>query len=417
MAAVALGLCFPLVAGAIVITTADGNGADGYAGSLFPTPFENDEHIKVKSDRGSGGLHNKGYARFDLSSVSGPISAASLNLTLDIAPEVDAAPGETVGVDTLEVYGLNDGHADEAWVETQYGVLWADAPANDQASPNGLLPGEATFLGTFDLTSGVHAIGDTFTFSTAALAGFLQADTNDLVTLIFVRIDRSFAPAGFATKEHPSLAEPALDLTTATTTPTPTPVPTPSPSPSPGSAACPAVPLAGCRMPSKSFLMLADKEADGPGPKDKLLWKYLKGPAETQAAFGEPDFDTDYTLCVYDDFGLAIEAEVAGAGSCNGKPCWKAIGTKGYKFKDKATGQDGIFSILMKGDPANPKTKILVTGKDAGLPFVAGNPLLGAGGPIAVRLSNSTTSNCWGADFPPESVKKNSEEIFKAKTP
>ncbi|MDG2304649.1 MAG: hypothetical protein P8R42_08310 [Candidatus Binatia bacterium] len=210
------------------LTTADGAGADGYAPIFAGSPFDDVTRIKVKLDRGSGGVQNKGYIRFDLSAVTDPLSAVELILTLDVEPEADAAPGETVGVDSFEVYGLNDGHPGEAWVETgTTGISWVLAPGNDMASPNGVLAEETTFLGTFDLVSGVNAIGDPASFTSAALLSFLQADTDDLVTLILVRTDKSFAPGAFATKEHPTAAPPTLDITTVISPPVLDPIAAP----------------------------------------------------------------------------------------------------------------------------------------------------------------------------------------------
>ncbi|MEO2166669.1 MAG: hypothetical protein ABGY42_00860 [bacterium] len=214
--AAAMVLSHPVVGSAGgLLTSADGNGADGYAPIFAGSPFDAVDIIKVKFDRGSGGVQNKGYLRFDLSGVTGSVTAAELLLEIAVDPEADAAPGETVGVDSYEVYGLNDGHSGESWIEVPVtGITWALAPGNDVASNNGVLAAETTLLGTFDLVSGVHSIGDPFAWTSAALVSFLDADTNDLVTLILIRTDKSFPPGGFATKEHATGAPPTLDITT-----------------------------------------------------------------------------------------------------------------------------------------------------------------------------------------------------------
>ncbi len=194
---------------------------------------------------------------------------------------------------------------------------------------------------------------------------------------------------------------------------TPTPTATPAPA-----ATCPASPLVGCDTPAKSILKLKDKDADGPGARDQILWKFVKGPAALQSDFGDPLSTASTQLCLYDGAGaLALEATVSPGGTCDTKPCWKAISTKGYKYKNKAATEDGAFKVLLKGNPTDAKTKVLFKGRDGNLGFSAGNPLLDASGTISVRLSNTDNANCWGADFAPATVIKNTDSLFKAKTP
>ena len=204
----------------------------------------------------------------------------------------------------------------------------------------------------------------------------------------------------------------ATDTATSTETPTPTSTPVPP-------AGCPLSPLAGCDTPAKSILKLKDKDANGPGDKDQILWKFVKGPAALQSDFGDPLNTASIQLCLYDGTGaLALESTVTPPGGiCDTKPCWKAISTKGYKYKDKAAAKDGAFKVVLKGNATDAKTKILFKGKNGNLGFTGGNPLLDASGTISVRLSNTDNANCWGADFAPVTVIKNTDSLFKAKTP
>jgi hypothetical protein len=199
----------------------------------------------------------------------------------------------------------------------------------------------------------------------------------------------------------------------ATITPTKTPTPTATPGAPP---VCPATP-ATCTAPSKSILKIKDKNEDGAGAKDKLIWKWIKGPATAQSAFGNPTSTAGYTLCIYagSPAGVVIDAQVAAGGVCGGKPCWKAISTKGYKFKDKLAAQDGIAKILLKGS-TGPKSKIIFKGKDGGLDLTASTLPLSEAGPVSVRVHNSENGNCWGADFATP-FKKNTDALFKGKTP
>ncbi len=54
-------------------------------------------------------------------------------------------------------------------------------------------------------------------------------------------------------------------------------------------------------------------------------------------------------------------------GACSGKPCWKPIPSKGYKYGGKGLSSDGVKKLLLKGDVAG-KSKILIRGKDGKLP-------------------------------------------------
>jgi CSLREA domain-containing protein len=178
---------------------------------------------------------------------------------------------------------------------------------------------------------------------------------------------------------------------------------------------CPTTPLAGCDTPGKSLLLIKDRDADGAGAKDKLTWKWLKGPAAVQADFGNPTTTAEYTLCIYTGAPQAatIEAFVPAGGTCGSAACWKALGTKGYRRSDPAAGAGGVAKIILKGGTS---AKITAKGKGANLDIDAGTLPLSAGD-VLVQLSNSDNTNCWQSALPMGSVKANSETLFKAKTP
>jgi len=135
-------------------------------------------------------------------------------------------------------------------------------------------------------------------------------------------------------------------------------------------------------------LVIKDKCGDGASAGDKLIWKWLKGPATTQADFGDPTAPAEYAFCIYTGSAQTLTMEASVPPVTN----WKVLDTKGYKYKDSAAGTDGIFQILLKGAAAGG-TKILVKGKDGGLdlsastlPFAAAN--------VLVQLSDSDNINC-----------------------
>jgi len=173
---------------------------------------------------------------------------------------------------------------------------------------------------------------------------------------------------------------------------------------------CPPAASPGCDAPGKSILIIKDKGMDGATAKDKLLWKWLKGPVIMQSDFGDPAMTADYAFCVYDGTGaLQVEANVpAGA-------AWSAIGTSGYKYFDSTLAADGTQKVLLKGSTTAGKSKILLKGKDGNLDLDATTLMLDDSADIVVQLHNSDNSNCWESSFPPASIIKNEEELFKAK--
>lgn len=178
--------------------------------------------------------------------------------------------------------------------------------------------------------------------------------------------------------------------------------------PPPPLPACPAAPNA-CDAPAKALLLLKDKTPAGASKGDRLVFRYVRGPAAAQDRFGDPTQGTDVRLCLYAGApaSLVAEALVPGGGSCGGKPCWKAIGSRGYAFKDAAATHDGILRIVLRGHPTKARTKLVFRGKDAPLP-------LDAAGPVSVRVLNSTNGFCWGADFAPADIRRNDASVFRA---
>ncbi len=161
-------------------------------------------------------------------------------------------------------------------------------------------------------------------------------------------------------------------------------------------------------------MLIKDRDADGAGAKDKLIWKWIKGPAAMQTDFGDPTAATNYTLCIYHEVFQTVvsQAFIPGGDLCGALQCWKALGSKGYSRSDTAAGTAGISKVLLKGGPAS---KIIVKGKDGNLDLRPSS--LPLGGTVTVQLSNSSNGTCWQSSVDTATAKKNSEEIFKAKTP
>jgi hypothetical protein len=175
---------------------------------------------------------------------------------------------------------------------------------------------------------------------------------------------------------------------------------------------CEAIPAAGCRAPGKSVALAIDKEG---ADRDRFLWKWVKGAATDLADFGDAvNGSATYHVCLYDASMSpqpVLDLGASAGGSCGGVPCWKAAGSKGYRYKDKAGGSDGLTLLKLKSGTAG-KAKVLAKAKGDNL-SVPSLPLVT---PVVVQLliDDGITTECWQATFsdPP---KKNDAAKFKAK--
>ena len=114
-------------------------------------------------------------------------------------------------------------------------------------------------------------------------------------------------------------------------------------------------------------------------------------------------------VSVYDGQGdLRLAAAVPAGGTCDGKPCWAATGTKGFKFKSKSRVPSGVKALTLQagGDGA---AKIVLKGN--GFNF-AGPPLPFSPLPITVQLSRAG-GPCWQTVSP--TADGNTESKLKAR--
>ena len=161
------------------------------------------------------------------------------------------------------------------------------------------------------------------------------------------------------------------------------------------------VPAGGCLTAGTSLLLIKDGADD---TRDKLLWKWLKGAAMSQADVADPIADAEYAVCLYagaTDLPIGRAALPAGAG-------WQALGSKGFKFK--GASPDGLSQALLKGGAAG-KSKAQVKGAGAALP----DPVLPLEYPVTVQLRKDGSSLCLESIFTATAEKKNTAAQFKAK--
>lgn len=166
-------------------------------------------------------------------------------------------------------------------------------------------------------------------------------------------------------------------------------------------------PAASCKTAQKSILIL--KQNGGAG--DTQLFKWVKGEALDQTAhLGDPTGTTEYSVCIYkgasSDVLESFSIPPAGGN-------WSPIGDKGYKYKELNGSNGGITKVILKGGAAS-KTKVIVKGKGGNLPdpVLTNLPL-----PVTAQVINPDTGACVEAVFDTGSIKKNTDTLFKAKTP
>jgi len=214
---------------------------------------------------------------------------------------------------------------------------------------------------------------------------------------------------GNGLRDYP--ADPNCSAPLPTFTPTATPEPdTPTPTIGVSCGTAPAV----CVASEKGGLKINEKRAG----KEKLKVTLSKLQATlTQGQLGNPvSGDTSYKICVYDSTNqLKGEYAVLRAGqTCGSDPCWAAVSTKGYKYKDKAATASGISGMHLTGG-ASGKGKVKVVGTNA-----TGNLPTG----VAAMLQNQTSAtvqvvsnnaDCFGVGL--TDVKKADGHVFTASGP
>lgn len=179
---------------ALLITTADGKGADGWisndsqSSSYWSNTVHNTTGMQARYN-GGGSRFRATFLRFDISSVTGTIAA---NAQLQLG-QTYTKGGDKI----MHVYGLVDGDNGELWDET---TLCYDNAPGFLTPPEGnnqgyyaIDPDKLILLGTF-IIPGRGSSGTTLTPpetiltdpATLPLAGFLNADTNGVVTLVLI---------------------------------------------------------------------------------------------------------------------------------------------------------------------------------------------------------------------------------------
>ncbi len=159
---------------------------------------------------------------------------------------------------------------------------------------------------------------------------------------------------------------------------------------------CASAPLPDCRLPSVPGKSQLAMKVGATEAKDSLSWKWSKGSETALVDFGDPTRADGYALCIYSGgSNLVLTASAPPGGACkNGKPCWKASGTKGFKYADGELTPKGIQKVQLQAG-ASGKAKVAVGGKGALLPMPALETLAF---PLVVQLQG-THGECWAATY------------------
>src|SRR5690242_6179412 len=89
-----------------------------------------------------------------------------------------------------------------------------------------------------------------------------------------------------------------------------------------------------------------------------------------------------------------MHAGVPPGGTCGTKPCWKALGSVGFKYSDKVGTAGGISKVLLKSGAVG-HGKISVKGRGANLQLPSGQLAT----PVKVQVRQDASTACWEATY------------------
>ncbi len=170
---------------------------------------------------------------------------------------------------------------------------------------------------------------------------------------------------------------------------------------------CPALtwpPALACHWtgpPGSSRVMLR-KRASGAWAvnADRLVWKW-KGESSL-SAFGDPTATASYQLCFYDSLfsmpTLQFDLAIPAAGACDGRDCWRSMGSSGFGYTDRSLTPSGVEKMTIQVKDGTARIAVLGKGRRLGLPELVGeDDLFPFGFGWAVVLVESGSGECWAA--------------------
>jgi cysteine-rich repeat protein len=164
----------------------------------------------------------------------------------------------------------------------------------------------------------------------------------------------------------------------------------------------------GCHPAGKSMVRLRKGIGDA---ENKLLLKWLRGTASPEE-LADPVNSSGYRLCIFDDTGLVLGAEVPPAGSCNDRPCWSGT-RRGYRYRDQVGLSDGISRITLAGHESEGRAKVIVKGDG---PFLM-DPILRTTATLTAQVVNEERGVCMESTYSGGQILVNSDFEIKAEAP
>jgi cysteine-rich repeat protein len=356
---------------------------------------------------GDGVLTPPGEQCDDGNAVDDDVCSNLCRINAFSTPELDAAPAEQIATGTVAT-PADPIQAAVTMPSTTGGTVTISK------APDGALPGVSVLSGLIT----IHVVPDT-----------PPTDASPIV--LQFTIDAALVPPGelVVTKDGavvpacstPGVLDPAPSCVSSRVQPTPSDdlvvtVLTLSASDWTVADVCGAAPASGCkRAPAGKSVLLLKNHATDPA-KDVLSWTWSNGEATTTSELAAPLDRTPYTLCVYDDGGLKLQATaLPGGNDCGGtkpKACWKQTPT-GYVYGDKALTPNGLQTIVLKAGAAG-KAKIVVKGRGAALemPALPLQPRIRA----QLKVGAGAEARCWEAAFDTLQRSAKPAEAMKAKS-
>ena len=136
-------------------------------------------------------------------------------------------------------------------------------------------------------------------------------------------------------------------------------------------------PWYACDADSTGVLTLSVAKAANP----RLSWN-RKDRFPTAALLGDPNVDTEYTLCVFDAAARLVQVTAPPASTCAAGPCWRATGS-GFRYHDRTRSSGGLEQIdLQQKDAQHIDLKVTAKGPNLQLPA----SLAGVASPVIAEL-------------------------------
>ena len=179
-----------------------------------------------------------------------------------------------------------------------------------------------------------------------------------------------------------------------------------------GVGGCVPGPLGVCRdiSGSKARLIVKDRPTD----RDVIVWKFNKlasdpGAGATLDDFGDPtavDPDDDAYFCLFEEGGTdpLARIDLAAGATCGSRPCWKPLGTVGYKYRFTTPAPKSLLLVKLR---ASGLGSINLKARGASVPATTDLPF---SPPLIAHFQ--TRNACWQARY--ENPRRSDDLVFKA---